>query len=298
MAKYLDLSGLTYLVNELKSRFITSSRKINNKPLSSDITLYGSDIVTSTVDQSTVAAALHARIKTINGRGPDASGDVFVRENAASIAMSELIATIAVADWTTVTGGFKVRLTNENITQTMRGVDQWLETDDPIFCNAEFETGYDSNNETGYLDVTVPIKPSAQWVLHVFLAEPNAFDKVASLQEAVEILSIRVDALDPSTSAGIYGDSIDMSPNDATSVANAIKARVLTVNNLSPDINGNVTIDTSTATGTVQSVNNVQPDGNGNVTLTGPDIGVNIVYSSIQPANPTVGTIWLKPITV
>ena len=49
------------------SNFVTTSRTVNNKALSSDITLYGTDIAMSSTDATTVKAAIETKQATITG---------------------------------------------------------------------------------------------------------------------------------------------------------------------------------------------------------------------------------------
>ncbi len=82
MAKFLDLTGLKYFWNEVKTRIdekVSSSRKINGKALSSDITLSASDVgavATSQVGTAGGVASLDTSGKVPTAQLPSYVDDV------------------------------------------------------------------------------------------------------------------------------------------------------------------------------------------------------------------------------
>lgn len=62
MSKFLDGNGLRYLWGKIRAAVVPVTRKINNKPLSTDIQLSASDVGAATMDQ--VNTAINAAINS------------------------------------------------------------------------------------------------------------------------------------------------------------------------------------------------------------------------------------------
>ena len=126
-------------------------------------------------------------VMTVNGRSPDASGNITVIEGGGSSSYGSyrLDATIPVSAWTG-DGPYVATVSNQYITASMDGTETWLDDETAMLGDTTFTTS------DGLLTISTTEKPATAWGLHIALAV-NGADVLA------DISSIREDVDDNTT---------------------------------------------------------------------------------------------------
>lgn len=126
-------------------------------------------------------------VMTVNGRSPDASGNITVIEGGGSSSYGSyrLDATIPVSSWTG-DGPYVATVSNQYITANMDGTETWLDDETAMLGDTTFTTS------DGLLTISTTEKPAAAWGLHIALAV-NGADVLA------DISNIREDVDDNTT---------------------------------------------------------------------------------------------------
>ena len=101
------------------SNYVPTSRKINNKALSSDVTLYGTDIAMSDSDATTVKAAIDTKQATITGAATTITSSnltasrVLVSNGSGKVAVSNSVTTTELGYLDGVTSSIQTQLNNK-----------------------------------------------------------------------------------------------------------------------------------------------------------------------------------------
>ena len=128
-------------------------------------------------------------VMTVNGRSPDASGNITVIEGGGSSSYGSyrLDATIPISAWTG-DGPYVATVSNQYITANMDGTETWLDDETAMLGDTTFTTS------NGLLTISTTVKPTAEWSLHIALAV-NGADVLADISNIREDVDDNAEAI-------------------------------------------------------------------------------------------------------
>lgn len=172
-------------------------------------------------------------VMTVNGRSPDASGNITVIEGGGSSSYGSyrLDANIPVSAWTG-SGPYVATVSNQYITANMDGTETWLDDETAMLGDTTFTTS------DGLLTISTIVKPTAEWSLHVALAV-NGADVLA------DISNIREDVEDNANAIVTLRNDISNTLGHGTAISasssSALKTSLLALANTA-DVNGFIAV--------------------------------------------------------
>lgn len=156
-------------------------------------------------------------VMTVNGRSPDAAGNITVIEGGGSSSYGSyrLDATIPVSAWIG-DGPYVATVSNQYITANMDGTETWLDDETAMLGDTTFTTS------NGLLTISTTVKPTAEWSLHVALAV-NGADVLADISNIREDVDDNTEAITDLSTNKAYQISI-ANADAITAVYNKLNA--------------------------------------------------------------------------